>query len=152
MKVRLIIMSKKEQKIFVIAMAGLVIFAFVYIPSSDSLFGSLIESFSGPNWDEISERNIVKNSIPINLIEEQGGKCKVTAEKFDIIVDHDYFIRGNELERELNYDRAEETLLVSCNLLKGEKSRLNIWYATEQAEKHSSKYQYFITFWEEEKG
>jgi len=142
-------MSKKEQKIFVIAMVGLVIFAFFYIPRSDSLFGSLIESFSEPNWEEISQRNIVKNSIPIILLEERGMNCLVKAEKFDVIVDHQYFIRGNELENKLNYDRVEETLLLSCDLLKGEKSRLNIWYATEEAEKHAMKYQYFVTPWEE---
>ena len=142
-------MSKKEQKIFVIVMVGLVIFAFFYIPQSDSLFGSFFESFSEPNWDEVSERNIVKNSIPIILLEEQVTKCLVKAEKFDVIVDHQYFIRGDEIERELNYNRNDETLLLSCDLLQGEKSRLNIWYATEEAEKHSKKYQYFITPWEE---
>ncbi len=142
-------MSKKEQKIFVIVMVGLVIFAFFYIPQSDTLLGSFFESFSAPNWDEVSERNIVKNSIPIILLEEQGTKCLVKAEKFDIIVDHQYFIRGDELERELNYNRNDETLLLSCDLLQGEKSRLNIWYATEEAEKHSKKFQYFITRWDE---
>ena len=142
-------MSKKEQKIFVIVMVGLVIFAFFYIPQSDSLFGSFFESFSEPNWDEVLERNIVKNSIPIILLEEQVTKCLVKAEKFDVIVDHQYFIRGDEIERELNYNRNDETLLLSCDLLQGEKSRLNIWYATEEAEKHSKKYQYFITPWEE---
>ena len=142
-------MSKKEQKIFVIAMAILVIFAFFYIPQSDSLFGSFLEFFSGPNWDEVSERNIVKNSIPIILLEEQGTKCLVKAEKFDVIVDHPYFIRGNELAQELNYDKANETILLSCDQLKGEKSRLDIWYATEEAQKHAMKYQYFITTWEE---
>ena len=142
-------MNKKEQKIFVIAMAGLVIFAFFYVPRSDSLFGSLIESFSGPNWDEVSERNIVKNSIPVIKLEEQGTKCKVKAEKFDVIINHSYFIRGNELAKELNDDQANDTLLISCNLLKGEKSRINSWYATEEAEKHAKKYQYFITIWDD---
>ena len=142
-------MNKKEQKIFVIAMGVLVIFVFLYVPQSNTLFGSFFESFSEPNWNEISERNIVKNSIPIILLEEQGTKCLVKAEKFDVIIDHQYFVRGNELERELNYDRTDKTLLLSCDLLKGEKSRLNIWYATEEAKKHSKKYQYFITTWDE---
>ena len=44
----------------------------------------------------------------------------VKAEKFDVIIDHQYFVRGNELERELNYDRTDKTLLLSCDLLKGE--------------------------------
>ena len=142
-------MNKKEQKIFVIAMGVLVIFVFLYVPQSNTLFGSFFESFSEPNWNEVSVRNIVKNSIPIILLEEQGTKCLVKAEKFDVIIDHQYFVRGNELERELNYDRTDKTLLLSCDLLKGEKSRLNIWYATKEAEKHSKKYQYFITSWDE---
>ena len=142
-------MNKKEQKIFVIAMGVLVIFVFLYVPQSNTLFGSFLESFSEPNWNEVSERNIVKNSMPIILLEEQGTKCLVNAEKFDVIIDHQYFVRGNELERELNYDRTDKTLLLSCDLLKGEKSRLNIWYATEEAKKHSKKYQYFITTWDE---
>ena len=141
-------MNKKEQKIFVIAMGVLVIFAFLYVPQSNTLFGSFFESFSEPNWNEVSERNIVKNSIPVILVEKKGTECKVQAEKFDVIIDHYYFIRGNELAKELNYDRANETLLISCNLLKGEKSRLNIWYATEEAEKHAKKYQYFVTIWD----
>jgi len=93
--------------------------------------------------------NNPKSPIPIILLEEQVTKCLVKAEKFDVIVDHQYFIRGDELERELNYNRNDETLLLSCDLLQGEKSRLNIWYATEEAEKHPKKYQYFITPWEE---
>ena len=38
-------MSKREQKIFVIAMGVLVIFAFFYIPQSNSLFGSFFRIF-----------------------------------------------------------------------------------------------------------
>ncbi len=142
-------MNKKEQKIFVIAIGVLVIFAFLYVPQSNTLFGSFFESFSEPNWNEVSERNIVKNSIPVTLVEKKGTECKVQAEKFDVIIDHSYFIRGNELAKELNYDRANDTLLISCNILKGEKSRLNIWYATEEAEKHAKKYQYFVTIWDD---
>ncbi len=142
-------MNKKEQKIFVIAMGVLVIFVFLYVPQSKTMWGSFLESFSEPNWNEVSERNIVKNSIPITLLEEQGTKCLVKAEQFYVIIDHQYFFRLNDLERELNYDRKDKTLLLSCDLLKGEKSRLNIWYATKEAEKHSKKYQYFITPWDE---
>jgi len=142
-------MNKKKQKFFAIGMATLVIFAFFYLQRSDSILGSLLEQFSEPNWDEVLERNIVKNSIPIVILKELDGKCIVTAQKFDVIIEHPYFIRGNELASELNYDNDEKTLMVHCDLLEGEKSRLNVWYALEESAKHSKKYQYFITPWNE---
>jgi len=142
-------MNKKGQKIFAIGMAALVIFAFFYLQRTDSLLGSWFEQFSEPNWDEVAERNIVKNSIPIVILEELDGKCMVTGHKFDVIIEHPYFIRGNEFARELNYDSDEKTLMVHCDLLEGEKSRLNVWYALEESPKHSMKYQYFITPWNE---
>ena len=142
-------MNKKEQKIFAISMAALVIFAFFYLQRSDSLLGSLLEQFSEPNWDEVAERNIVKNSIPIILLTELDGKCVMTAQKFDVIIEHAYFIHGNELASELNYDSDEKTLMVPCDLLESEKSRLDVWYALEESPKHSKKYQYFITPWNE---
>ncbi len=142
-------MSKKTQKIFVIGAATLVIIAALFFQSSDTLFGSFLEQYTEPNWDEVTERNIVKNSIPVTLLEEDGSKCKVKAQKFDDIIEHQYFIRGEELAQELNYDKENETLMLSCELLKGEKSRLNVWYATEESQKHSKKYQYFVTTWDE---
>ena len=142
-------MDKKGEKIFAIAMAALVIITIIYFQRSDSLLGSLSEQFSEPNWDEVAKRNIVKNSIPVVLLEEQDGKCKVTAQKFDAIIEHPYFIRGNELAQELNYDKEGETLMLPCDLLEGEKSRLNVWYALEESSKHSKKYQYFVTPWNE---
>jgi len=142
-------MNKKEQKIFAIAMAALVIITIIYFQRSDSLLGSWSEQFSEPNWDEVAKRNIVKNSIPVVLLEEQDGKCKVTAQKFDVLIEHPYFIRGNELAQELNYDKEGETLVLPCDLLGDEKSRLNVWYALEESPKHSKKYQYFITTWNE---
>ena len=142
-------MQKKEQKIFTIVMAALVIIAIIYFQRSDSLLGSWLEQFSEPNWDEVAERNIVKNSIPIILLTELDGKCVVTAQKFDVIIEHPYFIRGNELTRELNFEKDDNTLVLPCDILEGEKSRLNVWYALEESSKHSKKYQYFITPWNE---
>jgi len=142
-------MSKKTQKIFVIGAAALVIIAALFLQSSDTLFGAFLEQYTEPNWDEVIERNIVKNSIPVTLLEEDGSKCKVKAQKFDVIIEHQYFIRGEELAQELNYDKENETLMLSCELLKGEKSRLNIWYATEESQKHSKKYEYYVTTWDE---
>jgi len=59
------------------------------------------------------------------------------------------FVKGDELGRKFQYDREAETLVLPCDDLEGEKSRLNIWYATEQAKEHPTKYEYFITPWNE---
>ncbi len=142
-------MKKRDQKIFVIAIAALVIITFFFFQRSDSLLGSLIEPYTEPNWDEVPEKHIVKNSIPIVLLEENNGKCKVTAQKFDVIIEHSYFIRGNELAEKLKYDKENQTITLSCDLVELGTSRLNVWYAVEESAKHSKKYQYFITSWNE---
>ena len=139
----------KQEKIFVIGMAALVIFAFFYIQNPNTLLGSVIHDLSEPNWDEVLKRNIVKQTIPITLLEENLGSCTVLAERFGIIIDHNYFVRGEELAAQLNYDREKETLEIPCDLLHGEKSILKIWYATEESELHSKKFEYFVIPWKE---
>lgn len=128
-------------------MGALVIFTLFYLQVPDSLLNSVLNQFTEVNWDEVKKRDIVKNSISITLLENLGDKCKVDAHKFDYIIDHEFFIRQNELARELNYDRENETLVLPCDQLIGEKSRLNVWYVVEESPKHSKKYQYFVTIW-----
>ena len=140
-------MKKKKEKIFVIVAAVLVVAVFYFNPVENNYLNPLLENFRPVDWDEVKPRNIVKNSIPITLIEETGGKCKVKAVTFDLIIDHQYFIRANDLVRQLNYDRDDATLTLSCDQLKGEKSRLHVWYVVEESEKHSKKYDYWISVW-----
>ena len=142
-------MKSKNQKIFVMVAIGLVILGLYYSINSDTLFGKFIEQIGPVNWDEVREREIVKNSIPITLLEDENGKCKVHGEKFDLIIDHQYFIRSNELAQKLQYDREGKTLVIPCDELAGEKSRLNVWYVIEESSNHPTKYEYFITPWEE---
>jgi len=142
-------MNKKKEKIFVIVAVGIVVAVFFYNPVENSYLNLLLEEFSEVDWDEVKPRNIVKNSIPINLIEKMNGKCMVTGNKFDLIIDHPYFIRANELARELNYDSENSTLMLPCDRLEGEKSGLHVWYVVEESPKHSKKYQYFVTPWNE---
>ncbi len=140
-------MKKKKEKIFVIVAAVLVVAVFYYNPVESNYLNPILENFRPVDWDEVKPRNIVKNSIPITLIEETGGKCKVKADTFDLIIDHQYFIRANDLVGQLNYDRDNATLMLSCDQLKGEKSRLHVWYVVEESEKHSKKYDYWISVW-----
>ena len=139
--------SKKNDLIFLIAIGIVIILVLIYMPIEKSMFGVFLEQFSKVNWNEVKERNIVKNSIPIILLEEKGSSCIVNADNFDLIISHEYFERSADLERELNYDSESDTLLVSCDLLDGEKSRLHVWYALKESEKHATKYEYFITPW-----
>jgi len=141
--------KSKNQKIFVIIAIGLVVVGAYYSINSDTLFGKFLDQFSPVNWDEVRERDIIKNSIPIILLETKNSDCKVHGEKFDLIIDHQYFIRSNELVQKLQYDREEKTLIIPCDELVGEKSRLNVWYMLEESPNHPTKYEYFITEWEE---
>ena len=144
-------MTPREQKILFAVGVGIFIFALFYTlnNSETTMFGQFSEQFTPVNWDEVTPRNIVKNSIPVTIIDRQNGNCVVTARYFDSIVDHRYFVKRDELSRKLQYDNGTETLVLPCDDLEGEKSRLNIWYATEEAKKHSMKYEYFITPWNE---
>ena len=142
-------MKSRDQKIFVIVAIGLVILGLFYSLNSGSLFGKFLEQVGPVDWDEVKQREIVKNSIPVTVLEDMGGKCKVHGEKFDMIIDHQYFVRSDELANKLQFDRENKTLILSCEELTGEKSRLNVWYVIPEAEKHATKYEYFITEWEE---
>ena len=143
-------MSKKQEKFFVIAIVVLIIFSFIYLQESNTLFNSILGQFSEVDWEEVKDREIVKNSIPIELIEKINWKCMMSAQKFDLIVDHEYFIRANELELELEFDRENKTIVISCDMLEGDKSRLNVWYVIEKSSTHSKKFQYFVTPWTED--
>lgn len=140
-------MVKRNELFFVIGMAVLVVAGFFYMQDKDSLLNEFFEFFSPPNWDEVHPRNIVKNSIPIKVIGMDGEKCAVEAMRFNNIIDHRYFVKGEQLADELNYKRELNRLTVSCEELAGEKSELVIWYATEEANKHATKYQYWIKEW-----
>lgn len=144
-------MKNRNQKIFVFVAIGFVVVGFIYSFNSNTVFSQFFESFTPVNWDEVHEREIVKNSMPVYLIESIDGSCKVNAEKFFMIVDHEPFIRSKELVDKLQFDRENHTIVLPCGELVGEKSRLNVWYVTEESAKHATKYDYFITPWNETK-
>ncbi len=140
-------MASRKEKYFVVGMAALVVFAFFYMQDKESLVSEFFDRFTSPNWDELSLRNIVKVSIPITLLESDGSNCKVEAMRFNDIIDHPYFVKGEQLADELNHDREQNTITITCVKLDAEISELVIWYATEEAGKHATKYQYWIKEW-----
>jgi len=141
-------LKNRDQKIFVLVASGLVVVGFFYSFNSNTMFSQFFEEYTPVNWDEVHDRNIIKNSIPIELIEKMNGDCKVSVEKFFMIVDHEPFIRSKELVDKLQFDRENTTIILPCDELEAEKSRLNVWIAIEDSDKHPNKYEYFITPWD----
>jgi len=137
--------NSREKAFFIVALIGFLIVLVFLLGSNYS--GFIFKLFSEPNWEQIHPLYVVKNSIPVTIVESSNDNCLLTAKNFDIIIDHKYFKRGEELAQTLNYDRESETIQLSCNSLKDEKSQLNIWYVTEDSPKHSNKFQYFLSDW-----
>ena len=142
-------MVKKKEITYLIIGAVLLVAAYFYLDTSNSLLGVIIDPLNPVAWDEIATRSIVKNSIPIELLDKNGNSCTVTGETFAMILDHPYFIKSNEISKKLQFDSQEKTLVVPCEELQGEKSRLNVWYVVEDSQQHAMKWKYFITAWDD---
>jgi len=128
-----------------IVLAVIVVFFLFTNPIENTLLGSQLEKFTSVDWSEVKERDIVKNTVPIELIESQDITCKVYAEKFYLIVDHDYFTNSKKLINELDFDNSTSTLFLPCEELSYDSPALHVWYVLEESDRHSGKYEYFIT-------
>jgi len=142
-------LTPREQKIFMFAAIGLVLIGIYYSLNSPTLFGSFLDQLTPVNWDEVHDRNIVKASIPVILLEKEENRCILSAESFDKISNNQYFDRANEFANDLQYDSDEKTVVLSCDELPAEKSRLNVWFVLEESPNHPTKYEYFLTEWVE---
>ena len=140
-------MNKKQEKIFVIVAACVVIAVFVFAPWSNSYFGLIFDTFTGPNWDELSPHDIVKNVIPIVLIDKADSNCKMSAENLDNVIEHQYFVHGKEFAQAINYDMKNKTIVLPCEMIDDNKSRLHVWFIKEEAPHDGGKYKYFVTPW-----
>ena len=140
-------MNKKQERNFVIVTACVVITVFVFAPWSNSYFGLIIEAFTGPNWSQLSPHDIVKNVIPITLIDKEDSNCKMSSENLDNVIEHRYFVHGKEFAQAINYDGKNKTIVLPCEMIDGNKSRLHIWYIKEEAPRDGGKYKYFVTPW-----
>ena len=83
--------KKSEIGILVIGVIAVVL-AFVFLDVSNSMFGKIFDSFTPVNFDEVKNREIGKNAIPIILLEKDGNSCLVHGEKFNLILDHSNFL------------------------------------------------------------
>ena len=141
-----IMVSKKDLAIFAVGII-LVIVGLVYVNNSNSLFSSIADPILPVVWDEVKERDIVKNSFPITLLEENGDQCLLSSRVFGDVVSHDYFTQGDKFANEFQFDSENSTIIVPCKQLYGEKSRLDLWYVVPEADSHATKYEYWITPW-----
>ncbi|MCH7560899.1 MAG: hypothetical protein IIC67_05960 [Thaumarchaeota archaeon] len=138
----------KQSKMFLVFAIVIFIIGIVYALNSETLLNTVLQKTVLPvDWEKVHPREIVKNSIPITIIEEKNDICVVTAGKFDAIITHDYFIKGDELASKLNYDRENQTIEIKCDQLVEEKSRFNVWYVTSESPVFAERYEYFVTSW-----
>ena len=143
-------MVKKQDLVILIVGIAAVLSGYFYIDDPDSIFGKLVEAIEPVNWSEVSPREIVKNSIPIKLLEENGNDCKLEAIKLDVILSPIYFINSEKVARDLKYDIETSNIHISCDKLPVNESTLHVWYVTPESERHAGKYQIFITEREQE--
>ena len=142
-------MNKKQEKIFVLAAACVVVIIFIFGPWQNSYLGLFVETISGPNWDELSPQDIVKNEVPLTLIEKFDGSCKMSAENLGNVIDHQYFVRGQEFANKIRFDPTDSSIIIPCEMSNEERSRLHVWYVKEEAPKHGGDFKYFVTPWSE---
>ena len=144
-------MDKKTKNIIIIVIPSIaIILGFVFLPWSDSYFGLLVEPALSIDWKEVHLRNVVKNSIPITILEENGNTCKLSAKNLENIINHRYFVRGEEFASQVRFDSEEQTIEISCEILHGDTSELNVWYVTEESPNHPTKFEYFVSEWDPE--
>ena len=128
-----------------IIVIAIIIILLVTKPLEETFLGSQIEKFTKVNWNEVIERNIVKNTALITLVENQDKFCKVYSPKFFQITNNEYFVKSQMLIKELQFDNSTNTLMLPCDELKGEKSHIHVWYVVEESPRHATKYEYFVT-------
>ena len=140
-------MNKKQEKIFVLVAAAIVIIIFIFVPWQNSYFGLFLDTFAEPNWNELNPHDVVKNSLVLTLLEKTDSNCKLSAENLDNVIEHQYFVRGKEFAQKINYDFKNKTVVLPCEMVYDEKSRLHVWHIKEEAPKYGGKYKYFVTPW-----
>jgi len=138
-------MSKRQEKIFVLAAASIVIVALFYFPISESYLGFLLKPFEEPDWETIHPKYIVKNSLVISLIESDGENCKLSAKGLNNIVGHQFFTQAEDFSNKVNFEKNSETIKLPCKVLSEDESRLHIWYVTEDSPIFSNIYKYNVS-------
>ena len=108
-----------------------IILGFVFLPWTNNYLGILIEPALPKDWKEVYPRNIVKNSIPVTILKQDANSCLISAKNLENIIDHKYFENCDEFTSQIMLNSDGQTIGVSCDILHGDTSELNIWHVTE---------------------
>lgn len=136
----------KEAKLIFIGLAAALVLALVFVPWYNySILGKVVEPFVPADWDNISEKDIVRNTVLLSLVEESGGGCLMHSEKLVGMFDHPYFIRSMEMQKALQYDEEAQTIVTSCENMQDEQLRVHLRYVKQDAPKDSTKFEYTFT-------
>jgi len=136
---------KYLDKVFVLIAAILVVIVFVFGPWEKSYVGVILDPIIEPDWEKIQEHHLIKSSTMLTVIEKNGNDCLVEGAKIWDIINHPYFLKANEFGKKINFKNTTNVITIPCQELQGDKSRLHVWFVTEEAPKDAGKYKYFIT-------
>jgi len=136
----------QQHKIIFFVLIVVVALTFMFIPWYDySILGKVIEPIMPADWENISERNTVENTVLLSLIEERREGCLVYSDRLSSMFDHDYFIHSSEMQKQLQYNEGAQTLVVPCENMQDEQLRLHLRYVKQEAPKDGTKYEYTFT-------
>lgn len=136
----------QQPKIIFFVLIVAVALAFAFIPWSNySLLGKLLEPIMPADWENVSNRNIVENTVLLSLVEEKSDGCLVYSDRLSTMFDHEYFIASSEMQKQLQYNKDAQTLIVPCENMQDEQLRLHLRYITQEAPKDGTKYEYTFT-------
>ena len=136
----------QQSKIIFFVLLVIVGLTLVFIPWSDySILGKMIEPIMPADWENISKKNIVENTVLLSLVEERSEDCLVYSNRLSSMFDHEYFIHSSEMQKQLQYNEVDQTLIVPCENMQDEQLRLHLRYITQDAPKDGTKYEYYFT-------
>jgi len=136
----------QQSKIIFFGLLIVVALILAFIPWQNySILGKVLEPILPADWENISKKNIIENTVLLYLVEERDGKCVAYSDKLDGMFDHSYFIRSKEMQKQLEYNEDAQTILVPCeNMIDGQ-LRLHLRYVEQDAPKDGTKFEYTFT-------
>lgn len=136
----------QQSKIIFFVLLVIVGLTLMFIPWYDySILGKVIEPIMPADWENISKKNIVENTVLLSLVEERSEECLVYSNRLSSMFDHECFIHSSEMQKQLQYNEVDQTLIAPCENMQNEQLRLHLRYVTQDAPKGGTKYEYYFT-------
>jgi len=133
----------QKSKIIFFGLIIVIVLALAFFPWQNySILGKALEPLLPADWENISKKDIIKNTVLLSLVEEKNDKCLVYSDKLTGMFDHAYFVRSSEMQEQLQYNEDNQTLLVPCENMLDDKIRLHLRYIQQDAPKDGTKFEY----------